>query len=328
MKYRTLGKTGFKISEVSLGTWQVGGGWGRPFNEKKALEILNRAVDLGVNFIDTADVYGNGLSEKMAGQVARSCKEKIFVATKCGRKISPHTAEGYTPPVLERFVEDSLRNLKLEAVDLLQLHCPPTAIYERPEIFALFEKLKDRGKIRFFGVSVEKMDEAFKAIEYPNVASVQIIFNMFRHRPKELFFKRAKENNIGIIARVPLASGLLSGTMTPETKFPPGDHRSFNRHGEAFDKGETFSGVDLSTGLKAVAAVKKLFPEQPGLASWALKWILMSDAVSCVIPGASSPEQVEKNTAAGELPDMSPEIMAKIDAIYEELIKPAVHHLW
>jgi aryl-alcohol dehydrogenase-like predicted oxidoreductase len=328
MKYRTLGKTGFEISEVSLGTWQVGGRWGDPFSDENAEAIINRAIDLGVNFIDTADGYGGGQSEAAVGRVVRARSERVYVATKCGRKISPHVNEGYTPEVLEGFVNDSLRNLGMETIDLIQLHCPPTEVYYRPEIFALFDRLKQAGKIRNLGVSVEKVEEAIKAIEYPNVTTVQIIFNMFRHRPSELLFSLAKERDIGVIVRVPLASGLLSGKMTRQTTFGPDDHRTFNRDGASFDKGETFSGVDFETGLDAVDELKTLFPDDPILAIWALRWVLMFDAVSCVIPGASRLAHVESNVTASDLPPLTDEQMAGVKAVYEKYIKDPVHYLW
>ncbi len=260
MKKRLLGKTGFEVSEISLGTWQVGGKWGETFDNHNAEKILNAAVDNGINFIDTADVYGDGESEKAVGRLIGSRKERIFVATKCGRKLYPHVDKNYQPEILRRFVEDSLRNMHLERIDLIQLHCPPTETYNRPEIFGLFEDLKKEGKILNLGVSVEKVEEALKAITYENVATVQIIFNMFRQRPAEKFFAAAASRNVGIIVRVPLASGLLTGKFTSSTQFGRNDHRTFNRHGEAFDKGETFAGVDYIKGLKAVDEIKKIFP--------------------------------------------------------------------
>jgi aryl-alcohol dehydrogenase-like predicted oxidoreductase len=328
MKYRTLGKTGFEVSEVSLGTWQVGGRWGEPFSDENAEAIINRAIDLGVNFIDTADVYGGTRSEAAVGRVVRARSERVYVATKCGRKISPHVNEGYTVEVLEGFVDDGLKNMGVETIDLIQLHCPPTEVYYRPEIFALFDRLKQAGKVRNLGVSVEKVEEAIKAIEYPNVTTVQIIFNMFRHRPSELFFSLAKQRNIGVIVRVPLASGLLSGKMTRQTTFSPDDHRTYNRDGASFDKGETFSGVDFETGLEAVDELKKLFPDDPILALWALRWVLMFDAVSCVIPGASKLAHVESNVTASDLPPLTDEQMAGVKAVYEKYIKDPVHYLW
>ena len=328
MKYRMLGKTGFEISEVSLGTWQVGGRWGSPFSDSNAEEILNRAIDLGVNFIDTADVYGDGLSEAAVGRVVRSRSEEVYVATKCGRQISPHVSEGYTPEVLEKYVHDSLRNTQLETLDLIQLHCPPTEVYYRPEIFALFDRLKQQGKIRNLGVSVEKIEEAIKAIQYPNVTTVQIIFNMFRRRPAELFFSLAQERNVGIIVRVPLASGLLTGKFDRSTTFDPDDHRNYNREGASFDKGETFSGVDFETGLEAVEALKKLFPDPENLPAYALRWVLMFDEVSCVIPGASKLRHVASNVGAVELPPLTGEQMAGVQAVYEKYIKEQVHQRW
>ena len=328
MIYRKLGKTGFSISEISLGTWQVGGKWGDPFSHDNADKILNAAVDAGINFIDTADVYGDGESEKAVGRLVRSRSERIFVATKCGRRLQPHTAEAYQPAVLRQFVEDSLRNMQLETLDLVQLHCPPTDVYYRPEIFELFDRLKEEGKIQNLGVSIEKVEEGLKAIEFPNVTTVQLIFNMFRQRPPELLFKEAARRDIGLIVRVPLASGLLTGKFTPQTSFSPEDHRNFNRNGEAFDKGETFSGVDYATGLAAVEELKKALPDQPNLAAWVLRWVLMFDEVSCVIPGASRPKQILSNIQAAELPALSAEQMQAVRAIYDEKIKPLVHYTW
>ncbi|MFL7792188.1 MAG: aldo/keto reductase [Anaerolineae bacterium] len=328
MKYRALGKTGFEVSEVSLGTWQVGGRWGEPFSDENAEEIINRAIDLGVNFIDTADVYGGSRSEAAVARVVKARKEEVRVATKCGRRISPHVADGYTVEALEGFVDDSLKNMGVETIDLIQLHCPPTEVYYRPEIFALFDRLKQAGKIRNLGVSVEKVEEAIKAIEYPNITTVQIIFNMFRHRPADLFFSLAKQKNVGVIVRVPLASGLLSGKITRETTFGPDDHRTFNRDGAAFDKGETFSGVDFETGLQAVEEIKALFPADANLAQWALRWVLMFDAVSCVIPGASKLWHVESNVTASDLHALTDEQMAGVKAVYEKYIKNPVHYLW
>ncbi|WP_205500827.1 aldo/keto reductase [Rufibacter psychrotolerans] len=328
MNYRTLGKTGFNVSEIALGTWQVGGRWGDPFNEQNAERIINSAIDAGVNFIDTADVYSDGQSEAAVARVVKNRSEEIFVATKCGRQIQPHTAEGYTPQKLTGYVEQSLRNTGLETLDLIQLHCPPTEVYTRPEIFEAFDRLKEQGKIRNLGVSVELVDEALMAMRYPNVTTVQVIFNMFRLKPSEQLFAAARENNVGLIVRVPLASGLLSGKMSAQTSFGPEDHRSFNRNGEAFDKGETFSGVDFDLGLEAVEELKKLFPGQEPLAAWALRWVLMFPEVSTVIPGASRPEQVASNLQAAALPALTPDQMAGVQAVYEKYIKPSVHQLW
>jgi len=328
MKYRKLGKTGFEISEISLGTWQVGGVWGDEFSHENAEKILNSAVDVGINFIDTADVYGDGESEKAVGRFVKNRSERIYVATKCGRQLNPHTNEAYQPAVLRKFVENSLKNMGLETLDLIQLHCPPTEVYYRPEIFELFDRLKDEGKILNLGISVEKVEEALKGIEFDNVTTVQIIFNTFRQRPSELFFEQAKKKDIGVIVRVPLASGLLTGKFSKQSTFTAGDHRNFNRNGEMFDKGETFSGIDYETGLAAVGELKELFPNQANLAPIALKWILGFDAVSTIIPGASRPEQVSANVAALDFPDLNAVQISHINSIYEKHIKNLVHHLW
>ncbi|MEA5461366.1 aldo/keto reductase [Arcicella sp. LKC2W] len=328
MKYRKLGKTGFDISEISLGTWQVGGKWGDDFNHETAEGILNAAVDSGINFIDTADVYGDGESEKAVGKFVKSRSERIFVATKCGRQLNPHVNEAYQPAVLRKFVENSLKNMGLETLDLIQLHCPPTEVYYRPEIFELFDRLKDEGKILNLGISVEKVEEALKGIEYDNVTSVQIIFNVFRQRPAELFFEQAQKKNVGIIVRVPLASGLLTGKFSKQSTFTAGDHRNFNRNGEMFDKGETFSGIDYETGLNAVEDLKALFPNQENLAPVALQWILQHEAVSTIIPGASRPEQVSANLDALNFPALTQQQIAYINAVYEKHIKKSVHQLW
>ncbi len=328
MEYRKLGKTGLSVSAISIGTWQVGGKWGANFSHSNADSILSAAVDAGVNFIDTADVYGDGESEKAVGRLVRSRSEKIYVATKCGRQLHPHVSEAYQVPALRKFVENSLTNLGLETIDLLQLHCPPPAVYYRPEIFELFDQLKREGKIQHMGVSVEKVEEAVKVIEFENVTTVQIIFNMFRQRPAELFFREAKKKDIGIIVRVPLASGLLTGKFNSSSTFTSGDHRQFNRAGDAFDKGETFSGIDYETGLEAVEALKQLFPGQENLAPIALKWILQFDAVSCIIPGASSNSQVDSNISALSVAGFTNIQLQGVQEIYEKYIKKSVHQLW
>lgn len=328
MNYRKLGKTNFNISEISLGTWQVGGKWGSGFNDKNADELINTAIDNGVNFIDTADVYENGLSETAVGRVVRSRSERIYVATKCGRQINPHVNDGYQPKVLQKFVEDSLKRMKLETLDLIQLHCPPTDVFYRPEIFELFDRLKEQGKILNLGVSVEKVEEALKAIEYSNVTTVQIIFNLFRQRPSQLFFSEAKKKDIGIIARVPLASGLLTGKFDSKTTFDPQDHRNFNRNGDAFDKGETFSGIDYDLGLKAVEELKALFPEVTNLAPIALQWILSFNEISCIIPGASKESHILSNLSVYEQPKLTEEKIVAMNNIYDKYIKSSVHHLW
>lgn len=328
MNYRNLGKTGIKISEISLGTWQVGGGWGQPFDDTIAESLIEGAIERGVTFIDTADVYDDGKSEAAVGRVARRHRDRVAVATKCGRRVSPHVNEGYTPEVLRGFVEASLRNSGLERLDLIQLHCPPTEVFYRPEIFELFERLKDEGKIANLGVSVEKVEEAMKAILYPNVTTVQIIFNMFRMRPREEFFQRAVEKGVGVIVRVPLASGLLSGKYTRDTTFAEGDHRQFNRNGEQFDKGETFSGIPFEVGLDAVEKLRAIVPENLSMAQTALRWVLDHPAVSTVIPGASRLQQLEDNVLVSDQPPLSPEAHRRIEAIYRDMIYPYAHLRW
>lgn len=325
---RVLGKTQFNIAEIGLGTWQVGGKWGDPFDRKNAAAIIEKALELGINFIDTADVYSGGESESAVARAVKSAGKRIYVATKCGRRLNPHNSAAYTTHSLRAFVEDSLQNTGFDALDLIQLHCPPTEVYYRPEIFDLFDRLKEEGKILNLGVSVEKVEEGLKAIEYPNVTTVQIIFNMFRQRPAELFFREAKKRDVGVIVRVPLASGLLSGKFTRETTFGKDDHRSFNRKGEAFDRGETFAGIDYDTGLKAVDELKALLGNKAPLAAQAIRWILMFPEVSCVIPGASRPEQVTANTDASALKPLTETEMKSVQNVYEKYIKPSVHHYW
>ena len=328
MQYRKLGKSDLKISEISLGTWQVGGVWGSDFDEKNAEAILHKAIDLGINFIDTADVYSNGLSEKVVSKVIKSRTENIIVATKCGRRLSPHTADGYNKKSITHFVEDSLRNMSIDTIDLIQLHCPPTEVYAKDEVFETLEQLKASGKIRFYGASVEKVEEAMKAITYPHLVSIQIIFNMFRLKPAEVFFDAAKQSDVGIIVRVPLASGLLSGNYTKNTHFGEKDHRTFNREGKFFDKGETFSGIPFEAGLEAVEELKNIFGGDYTLATYALRWVLMFEQVSCVIPGASSPHQVEKNVAATLLSPLSNEQMHAVKDIYDKYFRTSIHQLW
>jgi aryl-alcohol dehydrogenase-like predicted oxidoreductase len=328
MNTRILGKTGFAVSEISLGTWQVGGKWGTEFDHALAEKILLKAIDLGVNFIDTADVYSSGESEIAVGKILKKTNKRIYVATKCGRQINPHVNSGYTPGALRSYVEASLRRLDVDCIDLIQLHCPPTDVYYRPEIFAEFDRLKQEGKILNLGVSVEKVEEGVKALEFDNVASIQIIYNIFRQRPDEYLFTRAKEKNVGIIVRVPLASGLLTGTFTRSSRFGENDHRFFNRNGEAFDKGETFAGVPYELGLKAVDRLKECFPAQTNLAHVALTWILMHDEVSCIIPGASTTAQVEKNIEAAGAPALDITQLAEIRKIYDEDVRPWVHQNW
>jgi aryl-alcohol dehydrogenase-like predicted oxidoreductase len=325
---RAFGRTGWTVSSIGFGAWAIGGSWGE-VSEAEARATLDAALDAGVTFIDTADVYGDGRSERIVQDVlsVRSGPRPV-VATKAGRRIDPHLADGYTPEAIEGFVDRSLVNLGVERIDLLQLHCPPTGVYYRPELFGALDRLIEKGKLRFLGVSVEKVEEALKAIEYPNVVSVQIIYNMFRQRPADLFFREAKAKGVAVIARVPLASGLLSGRMTRETTFAADDHRAFNRHGEAFDVGETFAGVPYDVALDAVEKLRGLVPEGATMAQWALRWILMNDAVSVVIPGARTPAQARANAGADALPPLSPASMAAVREIYETDIRPHVHHRW
>ena len=328
MNYRKLGSTGFQISEVSFGAWAIGGSWGT-VDDAESLAALRTALDSGVNFIDTADVYGDGRSERLVSQVLGERKgERIYVATKAGRRLDPHIADGYNRENLTAYVERSLRNLGVETIDLLQLHCPPTEVYYRPEVFGILDDLVSAGKVAHYGVSVEKVEEALKAIEFPNVETVQIIFNMLRQRPADLFFSRARAGDIGILARVPLASGLLTGKMRADTVFEAGDHRQFNRYGEAFDVGETFAGVPYEVGLQAVEELRSLVPPGTTMAQMALRWILMFDAVSCTIPGAKRPEQAADNAATSGLPALDEKTMAAVRNLYERLIRPHVHYRW
>jgi aryl-alcohol dehydrogenase-like predicted oxidoreductase len=327
MQYRDLGRTGMKVSEIGFGGWAIGSSWGA-VDDETSMKALHRAVDLGVNFFDTADVYGDGRSEQLMARLRRERREPLYIATKAGRKLSPHVAEAYTPQAITRFIEDSLRNLQTDSLDLLQLHCPPTEVYYRPELFEALDGLVRQGKLKNYGVSVEKVEEALKAIEYPGVKTVQIIFNMVRHRPAELLFPQAIRRGAGIIVRVPLASGLLTGKMGRDTRFDESDHRNFNREGQAFDRGETFSGVDYESGLQAVEELRGILPPGMSLARFALRWILMFDAVSTVIPGAKTPAQVEENVAAGELSPLTEAQMARVREVYDRYIRRQVHHRW
>jgi len=327
MKYRKLGRTGWKVSEISFGAWAIGSAWGEQRDED-SMATLHRALDLGINFFDTADVYGDGRSERLIAKLRRERSEPFYVATKAGRRLSPHVADGYNERNLTKFVERSLKNLATDCLGLVQLHCPPPDVYYRPEVFGVMDKLVAAGKIQHYGVSVEKVEEALKAIEYPNVKTVQIIFNLFRHRPAELFFPEAVKRKVGIIARVPLASGMLTGKLKKSSTFAPDDHRNFNRHGEAFDRGETFSGVDYETGLRAVKELKELVPPGVTLPQFALRWILMFEAVSCVIPGARRPEQIADNTHAASLNPLPPAKLAGVRKIYDRRIRPLVHQYW
>lgn len=327
MEYRSLGTTGYSVSAVSFGAWAIGGSWGS-VDDQQSRAALHRALDLGVNFIDTADVYGDGRSERLIRDVLRERGDRVYVATKAGRRLDPHNAAGYTLKNLSAFVERSLENLGMESLDLVQLHCPPSSVYDSPDVFAALDAIKAQGKIRAYGVSVETVDEAQRALRYPGVQSVQIIFNMFRLKPAEGFFPLAEERKVGILARVPLASGLLTGKITPDTSFPKDDHRNFNRFGESFDRGETFSGVDLAAAFAAVDELKTLVPHGATLAQFALRWILMFPAVSCAIPGAKRPDQAEENVKAASLPALDQETMSAVRGIYDRHIRGLVHHLW
>ncbi len=327
MNYRQLGRTPWRVSDISFGAWAIGGSWGA-VDDTESLAALNAAVDCGVNFIDTADVYGMGRSERLIAQLRRDRKSEIVVATKAGRRLSPHNAAGYNEQNLTAFIEDSLRNLATDCLDLVQLHCPPTDVYYRPELFGALDRLVEAGKLRYYGVSVERVEEALKAIEYPNVQTVQIIFNCFRQRPAELFFPQAEARKVGILARVPLASGMLSGKLTRASQFAADDHRQFNRHGEAFDVGETFSGVDYETGLAAVEEIRALLPAGVSMAQFALRWILMHSAVTCAIPGGKTPSQVRDNCGASDLPPLSDSAMSAVRELYDHAIRKEVHPRW
>jgi aryl-alcohol dehydrogenase-like predicted oxidoreductase len=328
MRQHSFGRTDFTVSDIGFGAWQIGGSWGE-VSEADGRAALNAALDAGMTFIDTADVYGDGRSEKIIAEVLKARGgERPMVASKAGRRLNPHVADGYTKANIEGFIDRSLKNLDIDSLDLVQLHCPPTEVYYRPEMFEGLEEIRKAGKIKHYGVSVEKVEEALKAIEYPGVVSVQIIFNMFRQRAAGLFFQEAKRRNVAVIARVPLASGLLSGKMTAATQFAAEDHRNFNRNGEAFDVGETFAGVPFETGLAAVEEIRKLVPAGASMAQFALRWILMHEAVTVVIPGARNGEQAKANAAASDLPAISADVMAAAKDTYDRLIAPHVHHRW
>ena len=328
MEYRPFGRTGWKISTISFGAWAIGGdAWGQT-DDAASMRSLHKAIDLGVNFIDTADVYGDGHSERLVARLRRERSEAIIVATKAGRRLSPHVAAGYNRSNLTAFVERSLRNLETEALDLLQLHCPPPEIYGLPETFGILDDLVRAGKVRFYGVSVESVAEAAAAVAYRNVQSVQIIFNMFRHKPAEQFFPLARERGVGILARVPLASGMLSGKLSRDTQFASTDHRHYNRHGESFDQGETFSGVDYETGLRAVEELRALVPPGRSMAELALRWILMFPEVSAAIPGARNAAQTENNVRALELAPLPASTLQRVREVYDRYLRAAIHDRW
>jgi len=327
MEYRPLGRTGWNVSTISFGAWAIGGTWGA-VDDRESLSALNRALDRGVNFFDTADVYGDGHSEKLLARLRRERRDPFYVATKAGKRLKPFVAEGFNRENLTAFVERSLKNLETHALDLLQLHCPPSDVYYQPEVFGILDDLVSAGKVLFYGVSVERVEDALKAIEYPGVQSVQIVYNMFRQRPAELFFPEAKRRRVGVLARLPLSSGLLAGKLSARSVFTGDDHRQFNRNGEAFDRGETFSGIPYTTGLSLVEELRPLVPGDLPMATWALRWILMNDAVTCAIPGAKRPDQVDENVSAVDLPPLPAATMAKVHEIYDRRIRPLVHQYW
>lgn len=328
MEYRPLGRTGMKVSAIGFGAWAIGGTWG-PVDDEESMRALHAAIDAGVNFVDTADVYGDGRSERLVARLRRERPgETIFVATKAGRRLPRQTAEGYNRENLASWVDRSLKNLEMDAVDLLQLHCPHPDVYDRPEVFGILDDLVAAGKVRHYGISVETVDEAHRGIRHPRVATVQIIFNMLRLKPAEELFAQARNRRVGLLARVPLASGLLTGKLTKTSSFAPDDHRAFNREGAAFDKGETFSGVPYEAGLDAVERLRPLVPPGATMSQLALRWILMFEAVSCAIPGAKEPGQARENAAAADLPPLAPEAMAAVRAVYDEHVRPLVHSRW
>jgi aryl-alcohol dehydrogenase-like predicted oxidoreductase len=327
MNYRPLGRTGWQIAEVSFGAWAIGGSWGTP-DDEASMAALHAALDEGINFFDTADVYGDGHSERLLARLRRQRTEPFYVATKAGRRLSPHVADGYTYDHLAAFVDRSRANLDVDTLDLVQLHCPPTDVYYRPEVFDALERLRDEGRLAHYGVSVERVEEALKALEYPGVQSVQIIFNVFRQRPAERFLAEAATRQVGVLARLPLSSGMLTGKLSRASTFAADDHRAFNRNGEQFDKGETFSGLDYQLQLELVDEVRRLLPGGATLAQWAMRWILMFDGVTCAIPGGRSASQVRENAAAAALPPLARETMAAVQALYDARVRPHVHQRW
>ena len=327
MEYRELGSTGWKVSTISFGAWAIGGTWGK-VDDGESLAALHRCLDLGVNFFDTADVYGDGHSERLLARLRRERREPFHVATKAGRRLPVHEAAGYNRENLTAFVDRSLKNLAVETIDLLQLHCPPVTVLYMPEVFGILDDFIREGKLRHYGVSVEKVEEGLIAMEHPGVRTIQIVFNMVRQRPSELLFEQARRRRVGILARLPLSSGMLAGKMTRESRFEAEDHRSFNRQGAAFDRGETFSGVDFETGLNAVEELRQYVPAGATLAQMALRWILMFPEVTCAIPGAKRPSQVEENIAAAGLPPLTRQTMAGISAVYDRRIRRMVQQRW
>ena len=327
MKYRKFGSLDWNVSEIGLGCWQIGADWGE-VREDKAKEVLKSSFDNGVNFFDTADVYGMGRSEKFVGEFIKSVSERIYVATKAGRQINPHVAEGYyNKELMESYVDQSLSNLNVETIDLLQMHCPPTEVYSSDHTFDMLDHLVSKGKIQHYGFSVQTVDEALACIKRPNTKSIQVIFNIFRQKPAEKLFEIAKEKKVAIIVRVPLASGLLTGKFSKDSSFAPDDHRNYNINGDAFDVGETFSGVNFNKALDAVEDLKNIMPTEITLSQLSLRWILMHDAVSVVIPGAKNKDHVNLNTSSSNINEIS-SLMEKISNIYTEYFFDDVHHRW
>ena len=327
MKYRKFGRTGWDVSEISFGAWAVGGEWGA-VDDEQSIAAMKKALDLGVNFFDTADVYGDGRSERLMRRLRQETNTAFHVATKAGRRLSPHVAAGYDKKNLTAFVERSLQNIGVDSLELVQLHCPPTDTYYRPETFAALDDLVKAGKVQHYGVSVERVEEGLKAMEFPNVESIQIIFNMFRQRPAERFLAEAQRRGVATIIRVPLASSMLTGKLTAASQFAADDHRNYNRHGEAFDVGETFSGVPYDIGLQAVAELKSLVPGGATLAQLALRWILMFDGVATIIPGAKNVGQVADNCGASALSSLTEQQMSAVRAIYDRYLRASVHQRW
>ena len=327
MKYRKFGSLDWNVSEIGLGCWQIGADWGEG-SEDKAKEVLKSSFENGVNFFDTADVYGMGRSEKFVGEFIKSVSERIYVATKAGRQINPHVAEGYyNKELMESYVDQSLSNLNVETIDLLQMHCPPTEVYSSDHTFDMLDHLVSKGKIQHYGFSVQTVDEALACIKRPNTKSIQVIFNIFRQKPAEKLFEIAKEKKVAIIVRVPLASGLLTGKFSKDSSFAPDDHRNYNINGDAFDVGETFSGVNFNKALDAVEDLKNILPTEITLSQLSLRWILMHDAVSVVIPGAKNKDHVNLNTSSSNINEIS-SLMEKISNIYTEYFFDDVHHRW
>jgi aryl-alcohol dehydrogenase-like predicted oxidoreductase len=328
MKYRKFSDLGWNVSEIGLGCWQIGWCWGDVVTERDARELLKKTLDRGINFFDTSDTYGDGRSEKFLAELNKSTSEKIYITTKVGRRIrGTNYPKGYKHEHMEEFIDRSLINLEIDCIDLLQLHCPPSEICSKKETYEMMDEIVQKGKINHYGVSVHTISDAMEAIQFPNVKSIQMVFNIFRQKPVEAFLKEAKKRNVAVIARGPLASGLLTGKITKDTKFPENDHRNYNIKGKDFDIGDTFSGVDFEKGLLAVEKLKDLLPQGFSLTELALKWILMHDEVTVAIPGAMNKFQVEMNAHASDLDDIS-SLLPKINSIYDELIKPDVHHCW